>query len=71
MPVEVGDEVRLDLTLSDDDPLEEADGEIGEVVPTDLGGEHTHLVRVQIDGETLEILAADHEVQLEDRAVAP
>lgn len=61
--VAVGDQVRLDLTLSgDDDYLARADGEVGEVVPSD-SGEHTHLVEVDLGDETLEILVADHELQ--------
>ena len=67
MPVEVGDAVRLDLTLGDgDDYLARADGEIGEVVDGDIGAPNPHLVAVEIDGETVEVLAAEHEV----RAVA-
>lgn len=63
MPVEVGDSVRLDLNLSEDDAyLARADGAVGEVVPSD-SGEHTHLVRVKLDAESVDILVASHELQ--------
>lgn len=62
MPIEVGDRVRLDLTLDGGDCYAKADGLVGEVVPSDRGGEHTHLVRVDVDDESVDILVADHEL---------